>query len=140
MVMSVDIFPIFACAVLAMVLGAVWYGPLFGTLWMRVIGATEMDREARKAMQKKALPLYVVQFLLVLFQVYVLANLLTMGGWRQSGLGVSFWMFLGFVMPTIAASSMWNNDSRQIAWTRFLIQSGYQLVLFLLFGYVLSIW
>ncbi len=128
---------ILVCGVLSMVIGAIWYGPLFGNMWLRVIGATEITMETRKAMQKKAMPLYAVQFLLTLFQVFILTNLLSYGGWNASALGVSFFLYLGFVMPTVAGSAMWNNDSRSVAWTRFLIQAGYQLIIFLVFGLVI---
>ena len=138
--MEINYLAVLVCAVLAMVIGALWYGPLFGNMWLRVIGATEMDLATRAAMQKKAMPLYVVQFLLTLFQVFVLAEQMAWGGWKPQTLGVSIFIFLGYVMPTIAASCMWNNDSRKIAWTRFLIQAGYQLVVFVLFGLILQMW
>jgi hypothetical protein len=47
---------------------------------------------------------------------------------------------VAFVMPIIAGTAMWNNDSKKIAWTRFLIQSGYQLVIFIIFGLILGFW
>jgi Na+/H+ antiporter NhaC len=67
-------------AVLAMVIGAIWYGPLFGKAWLRVIGADAEDLEERKKMQKSAAPLYFIQFVLVLFQIYVLAHYVK--GWN----------------------------------------------------------
>ncbi|NCN52546.1 DUF1761 domain-containing protein [Candidatus Parcubacteria bacterium] len=137
--MEIHYIAILACGVLAMVLGALWYGPIFGKMWMKVIGATEMDVEKRKEMQRKALPLYGVQFLLVLFQVYILAHFVK--GWvNATGVETSLWIFFGFIMPTLAAASMWNNDSAKISWARFLIQGGYQLVLFICFGLILGLW
>ncbi len=133
-------------SILSMVLGALWYGPLFGKKWMHIIGAKEMKAEenlpagqAGKQMQKQAMPLYLIQFLLTLFQVYVLAQYIA--GWTDaSGIENSLWIWAAFVMPTIAGASMWNNDSKEIAWSRFLIQGGYQLVLFVIFGLVLGMW
>lgn len=137
--MDINYIAVLACAVLAMGLGAMWYGPLFGKQWMRIIGATDMDVAARKAMQKNALPLYLVQFVLVLFQVYVLAHFIR--GWSDvSWIENVLWVWAAFVMPTVAAGAMWSNDSRQVMWARFLIQAGYYLVLFLVFGFVLSRW
>jgi hypothetical protein len=43
-------------------------------------------------------------------------------------------------MPTIAGTAMWNNDSKKISRARFLIQAGYQLILFVSFGAILGIW
>ncbi len=100
---------------------------------------TMTDPEQIKKMQKEAMPLYAIQFVLALFQVLVLAHLIA-DTVRVSGTERALWIWAAFVMPTIAGSSMWNNDSTKIKWSRFLIQSGYQLVLFVVFGIVLTMW
>jgi hypothetical protein len=58
----------------------------------------------------------------------------------SSGVHTAFSVWIAFVMPTVAAASMWNNDSGKVSWARFLIQAGYQLVLFILVGFILGIW
>ncbi len=136
--MGTNYLIIVVAGVLAMVVGTIWYGPFFGKKWMEITGATALDIEARKEMQKKAMPLYGIQFVLTLLQVYVLTNLITWTG--GNGIGVAVWMWLGFVMPTIAGSAMWNNDSTQVKWARFGIQTGYQLVVFVLFGWMIGMW
>ena len=136
---TINYWAVLVCAVLSMVVGALWYGPLFGKKWMEIVGANNADIEARKAMQKSAGKLYVVQFLITLFQVYVLAYYIA--GWKgASGLNNSLWIWAAFVIPTIAGASMWNNNSAKISWARFLIQGGCQLVLFIIFGIVLGMW
>ena len=82
--LSVNYFAIVVGAVLSMVIGAVWYGPLFGKKWLEIVGATAEDLEARKKMQAAAGPLYVAQFVLTLFQVLVLAHLIADQG-RRTG-------------------------------------------------------
>lgn len=136
---TVNYLAVLLCAALSMVIGFVWYGPLFGRKWMVIVGADPNDQERRKQMQKAAGPLYLVQFLLTLFQVYVLAHFI--GAWQgASGITTALWIYLGFIIPIVAGSAMWNNDTKQVAWARFLIQAGYQLVLFLVFGWVLGMW
>ena len=137
--MAINYWAILICGVLAMFIGFLWYGPLFGKTWMKIVGADAKDMKARKEMQKKAGPLYLIQFFLVLFQIWVLAYYIA--GWKDaSGLGHALWIWAAFVMPTIAGSSMWNNDSAKISWSRFAIQSGYQLVCFVMFGLILGFW
>jgi hypothetical protein len=137
--MEINILSVLTCGIIAMVLGYVWYGPLFGKKWMEIIGATALDEEKRKEMEKKAGPLYVIQFLLALSQVYILAHFVK--AWEDGGgIGTAVWIWGGFVVPTVAASSMWNNDSNEVKLARFLIQSGYYLVLFVIFGYILGTW
>jgi hypothetical protein len=138
---SVNYLAIGVCAVLAMAIGAVWYGPLFGKRWMAICEVDENDLEARKKMQKEAMPLYLVQFFLVLFQVYILATILALAqGNTVVTLAATLTIWVAFIMPTIAGSSMWTNEPTKMKWARFLIQAGYQLVLFILFGLVFGLW
>lgn len=137
--MIINYLAVLTCVVLSIGIAVVWYGPLFGRKWAEIVGGNFDTAEARRDMQKRVMPLYVTQFLLTFFQVTILAFYIQ--GWKDaSGLENALWIWAAFVMPTIAASSMWNNDSAKISWARFLIQSGYQLVVFALFGFVLGIW
>lgn len=140
--MAISYWSVLLCAVLSMVLGGLWYGPLFGKKWMEIIGATASDMKRRKEMQKSAGPLYAVQFFLTIFQAYVLAMFLNyMIDAPGADSSPIFWSLLicaGFVLPTVAAGAMWNNDSAKISWARFLIQTGYQVILFIIFGWILG--
>jgi hypothetical protein len=137
--MEINYLTLIVCAVLSMVVGAVWYGPLFGKKWMEICRVNPDDLEARKRMEKEAMPLYGMQFVLSFLQVYILAHFVK--GWSDvSGIESAVWIWLGFVMPTVAATSMWNNNPSKMKWAAFLIQSGYYLILFILFGYMLGTW
>ena len=136
--MDVNVLSVVGLGVAAMAIGAIWYGPLFGGLWMRVVDMTDLDLEAREKMQKAAGPLYLVQFALVVLQLVILSWFI--GQREASGIGTAMLLWLGFVMPTIAGSAMWNAKPGKIRLTMFLLQSGYQLVCFLLFGFALGQW
>lgn len=137
--MEVNYGAVVLCGVLSMVVGFIWYGPLFGKKWMEIVGANPKDMAERKKMQKAAGPMYLVQFLLSLFQVYVLARYFMYAN-NASGVENAVWIWAGFVMPVVAGSAMWNNDSSKISWARFLIQASYQLILFVMFALILSAW
>ena len=137
--MTINYLAVLVCAIVSMIVGFIWYGPLFGKKWLAVTGATDLDLEARKKMQQSAMPLYIVQFLLTLFQAWVLAYYIV--GWKDaSGLTNALWIWAAFIMPVVAGSAMWNNDSSKIKWMRFLIQGGFQLICFGVFGLILSWW
>lgn len=127
------------CGVLAMLVGAIWYGPLFGKKWLEVIKANPADLERRKEMQKGAMKLYLIQFILTLLEVYILAYLIETNV-LLSPVTLTLLVWFGFLVPTIAGTAMWNNDNAKVGWTRFLIQSGYQLVIFVIFGFILTWW
>lgn len=118
-----------------MVLGTVWYGVLFSKQWEEIIGTQGMTKEKRAEMQKKAMPLYGVAFVVSLVQASILS--LFLGG-DISAVETALWILAGFVLPTVIGGIMWTNDSRRIAWMRFGIQSGYYVVLFIVWALILS--
>lgn len=134
--MEINIIMVILCAIISMIVGAIWYGPLFGKKWLEVTGADKLDLEKRKEMMKGAWKLYLTQFILTIFQAYVLAYYIA--GWKEaSGMENALWIWAAFVVPVIAGTAMWNNDNTKISWARFLIQAGYQLVIFIIFGLLL---
>lgn len=145
--MEINYLAVLVCGVAAMIIGFIWYGPIFGKKWLQIVGATEMDMERRKEMQKKAMPLYALQFLFSLMQAYMISFVLAEAFARTPqaepvmlGATTAFFLWLGWAVPLVAAGSMWNNDTRPVAWARFLIQAGYYLVVFVLFGIIISVW
>lgn len=46
--MLINYYAVVASSVLAMVVGAIWYGPLFGKKWLEITGANTSDIVARK--------------------------------------------------------------------------------------------
>lgn len=137
---EVNLLAVLVCGVIAMVLGFIWYGPLFGKKWMQIMHASPKDLEERKKMQQSAGPLYVIQFVLSVFQAYVLAHYIAGWGGGASPMENSLWIWAAFIMPMVAQGAMWNNDSAKVSWARFLIQAGYQLILFIVFALVLGSW
>ncbi len=141
--MEINYWAVLLCGIDSMVVGFVWYGPLFGKKWAEVIGVKMTDAEECKKMQKAAGPLYGLQFLLTLFQAYVLAGFLAALRVNEAynpPLQVALLVWAAFVMPIVAGNSMWNNDPKKVARTKFLLGAGYQLILFILFGLILGMW
>ncbi len=136
---TVNYLAIVAGAVISMIIGAIWYGPLFGKKWMEINGVDPSDEEAKQKMQKSAGPLYAVQFALTLFQVFVLAHLVA-DTKLAGGIERSLWIWGAFVIPTLAGAVMWTNETSRYKWARFRIQGGYQLILFIVFGLLLQFW
>ena len=136
---TVNYWAVISGAVLSMIIGAIWYGPLFSKKWMEIIGVNPEDKDAMQKMQKSAGPLYVVQFVLTLFQVLVLAHLIA-DTKIAGGLQRALWIWAAFVIPTLAGAVMWTNENGRLKWARFLIQGGYQLLIFIVFGLLLQFW
>lgn len=138
--MEGNFWAVLASAVLAMVVGAVWYGPLWGKLWLEVSGATEADMARREEMMRETNALYLIQFALTVVQLYVLSWFVASAWDAWDGMKAALLIWLGFVMPTIAGLAMWNAKPRKARLVLFALSAGYQLVCFLMFGIILSIW
>jgi hypothetical protein len=117
--------------VLSMVLGFLWYGPLFGKLWLRTIGKREDELKSSAGM-------YILAFVAALATAYVLAVLV-------SALGVTTWWrgaILGAVVSVGvgAASALVNGLFMRTSFASWLLFAFYQLVLYTVEGIVFAAW
>ncbi len=135
----INYYAVFACGVVAMVLGFIWFGPLFGKKWMQLMNLGPQTPEEIKKAQRAMMPTYIITFVLALFQAWVLAYYIK--GWEEaSGVENALWIWAAFVVPTVFGATMWNGSSNKVAWSRFAIQAGNYLVLFIIFGLILGNW
>lgn len=119
-----------------MALGFIWYGPLFGKQWMKVV---EIDQKKIDAAKKKGMgKTYALSTLGALIMAYVLAHFVNYAQATTvvAGLQVGFWAWLGFVATTMLNNVLFGNKS----WKAYQIEAGYQLVALLIMGAVLSVW
>ena len=123
-----------------MVLGALWYGPLFGKLWMTLSGMTEEKIAAAKA--KGMGKTYALAFLGCLLMAYVLAHSLIFASayfkasGLSSGLTAGFWNWLGFIVPVTLGSVLWEDKP----WKLWCLNNAYWLLSLLIMGAILSLW
>ncbi len=135
MLAEVNFLAVLTAALAPMVLGAVWYGPLFGRAWMRAHGHTpERLEEMKKGMGRA----YGLSFVCYLVMATVLAYLL---GWVGAvnvwaGLWMAFLCWLGFA-ATIGLTAHLFSDRKPAA---YLIDAAYQLVYLLAMGAILGAW
>lgn len=138
----VNYLAIALAAVAAMVVGFLWYGPLFGKKWSDLMGFGEMTPERMQDMQKKARPGYALTFVASLLMAYVLAhNIIFASSYlKVSGLAAgaqaAFWTWLGFIVPVTLGQILWENRPRML----WLINVSYWLVNLLVMSIILSVW
>jgi hypothetical protein len=114
-------------------LGALWYGVLFGQRWMALEG---MTAEQAKSMNP-VLP-YVITLLLNLLIAFVLAQLCL---WRNAntagrGAAVGVLLWIGIVGPIVATTYMYEMRPKEL----FAINEFYSLVGLCLMGTILGAW
>jgi hypothetical protein len=140
--MEINLLIVLVCGVVAMVIGALWHGPIFGKAFMWANNWPDWEgysKEEQQKKQKEMMPMYGVQFLFSLLQIYILAHFLK--GWSDaSPYEVAVWLWLGFMVPVVAGNAIWNINSGKQRLTLFGVVAGYQLVSMLAFAFILSHW
>ncbi|MCI0566406.1 DUF1761 domain-containing protein [bacterium] len=142
--MEIDInyAAVLVSAIAAIIVGFIWYGPLFGKAWADMMGIKFGSPEEQKAMQKKAIPSYIASFIGAIIMAYVLSHSLTFASAYLNSEGVSaglmagFWNWLGFVAPITIGIVFWDNKP----WKLWFINAGYWLVILLVMGAILGAW
>jgi hypothetical protein len=120
----VNLWSVLLGAVAAMILGMIWYGPLFGKKWMQLVGMTPDTMADAK---KGALKSYVFMFIAALVTAYVLGVFLNGVAtfFIKDALVVAFVAWLGFIATSMSADYLFNAKPKP--WTLYLINAGYQL-------------
>ncbi len=129
--MDVNFLGILVCAVAAMILGYLWYGPmLFGKRWMK-------EAKVSEAQNKKAnmTGMYILMFVSALVEAYVLSVIISVfsATTLMAGFTGAFWIWLGFIATTMIG--MVTAEGR--SWTYYGIVAGYQLVVLLVMSAIL---
>lgn len=129
---------VFVAGVIPMVFGFLWYGPLFGNMWMRLVETTE--EEIRETLNP--LKTYGVTFVLAVVMAYVLARIVLalQGAYEISGLMAGlqggFWCWLGFVVVTKWQNVAFSDEKISV----YALNMAFNLVSLLAMGALLGIW
>ena len=135
--MTVNFWAVLVATVASMVVGSIWYGPLFGKVFIQTMCMDKKSPEEMEAMKKAMMPNYLWQFIASVLMFYVLA--LMIGGLDQmsvtGGLTVSFWVWLGFVVPLKFGDALWGGKMKL-----FWLGIGNMLITLLVAGAIIGGW
>ncbi len=103
--MQIHYWAVIGAAIANVAVGALWYGPVFGKQWRKMMGFTEADMKNMPLTPAQAIAGGVVTALVMAF---VLSQIAPQG---ISATTLAFWPWLGFVMPVQASSWLWEGKS-----------------------------
>ena len=133
----INYWAVLGAALAAMVVGSLWYGPLFGKVWMKPMGwdpNQPMSPEKRKAGNKAMMWMIPVSLL----TAYVLAHFVDYTAsitWAE-GAQAGFWIWLGFQFTLLLQSVIFEGKKKEA----FYVNAGYQLVTLAVMGAILAVW
>lgn len=102
----INYWAVLAAAVANMVVGTLWYGPLFGRQWKSYMGFTA---ESMKSMPLSAWQAMIGGLITALLMSYVLAHFaiaFNATTWVDA-LELALWVWLGFTVTVSAGSFLW---------------------------------
>lgn len=127
----INLWAIAASMVLSVILGFIWYGPLFGKKWMAL---SEIAMPAEKPGMGMMIRPIILSLIGAFFMVFTLSSVIafhdayyTTSGYAAA-LSIGFLLWLGFSMPAFLNFTGWEGKP----WALFGINSGYWLVYILL--------
>src|SRR3989344_5427918 len=132
---TINYLAVVVAAALAFGLGAWWYSPLgFGKMWMAMMGLTE---EKMKSMPLSPTQAMGVGAVVMLVQAFVLALFVSWIGVAtfEGAMYLSFWVWLGFFVPTLANGWLWEGKTPK----PFAFNAAYSLVSIALMALVLGL-
>lgn len=130
---EVNLLAVLVAGIVPMIIGALWYGPLFGKRWMALMETTEEElREGFNPLRTHGLG-----FLLSLITAYVLAQLLAeYAGGAMVGVHVGLMALIAFVLPVSHQSVAYEGRKAGLAWLNIL----YNGVALVAQGIVIASW
>jgi hypothetical protein len=133
----VNIWAVIVSAIASMVIGSVWYGPLFGKMFMKEMGMDQWSAEKQAAMKKDMMLTYLWQFIASLVMFYVLGRLMFEVNHLSvvGGLKTSFLAWLGFVVPLALGNALWGGKMKL-----FWLSIGNMLITLLVAGMIIGAW
>ncbi len=110
----VNYWAVLVSAIASMVIGSIWYGPLFGKMFMHEMGMDTWSKEKQATMKKGMGLSYLAQFIASLVMFYVLAGLIEGFGHTSVGGGLltGFVAWIGFVVPIKLGDAIWGGKAK----------------------------
>jgi hypothetical protein len=135
----VNLWAVLVAAVATMVVGFLWYSPLlFAKPWMLAMGYDPDDKAKIAEMQKSAGKSYAISFVASLLSAFMLGKIIDIATVDSAlyGMKVGFGIWLAFVTTVQLTAKLFGNQSTKL----YLINTGYQLVCYLVMGAILAMW
>jgi hypothetical protein len=133
LITNINYWAVLVSACSAFIIGWIWYGPLFGKLWMKLNGFTEEGlKEGGMSMPAMMLLNYVATALAAL------AIAMFIGTEANAGFGI----FAGVMIAIFWIGTNRLNDVlyERKPWGLYFINVGYNLVIYAVMGAIIGLW
>ena len=134
---GINVLAVLASGVLSMIIGFIWYGPLFGKPWSAYTGWTDEKVRAASTGGKMAMT-YGLAFLAALAQAVVLTVLARNLGITAWSDGLVLGLLTGVGITALAFATTYLFDRKSVG--LWAIVSGYEAVYLAASGVLVTVW
>lgn len=134
--MTLSLWVLLAATAASFFIGAIWYSVLFRKQWMEITGMADKTAEEMEQGKKEIGPLMLLQLVLTVVQVYVLSWVVVHMP-DSSSILIALMLYVGFVLPTLIAGTMWTGIEKRLMVKQLVIQLCCQLVTFVVLGLIM---
>lgn len=118
--------------------GAIWHGPLFGKIWMRIHhGDKKMSDEDMKKSMEGLWKIMIAEFIATFFMIIGLACIIRAIPTFPPMLAAAM-IWLAFVLPTMTSTVIWGNDPKKVMCTKITLSSICRFISLVATAFVLS--
>lgn len=132
--LKINHLAVLTCVILSFVLGFIWYDPLFGDVWMDLVGLDRVTVEANPP----GAAIWISNLVSSITPVYVLAWLFIKLDVRSGikGAGIAFLIVFSFDFLSRMTSDLFAQAPYELAW----ITGGFDMVIITISGFILGAW
>lgn len=126
---------VLAAAIAAMTIEFLWYGPLFGKEWKKLMGFTDKSMKEMKMTPMQAM---IGGFVTTLIMSYILAHFIdyTQSATFADGAVAGIWIWLGFIATVQLGIVLWEGKPVKL----YAINTLHYLAALIVMGGILAVW
>lgn len=130
----INYLAVIVCALASMIIGSLWYGPLFGKAWMKEVGKTKEELTADFNPMKTYGQALIGSF----FTILILAYLISLTGALEiiDGIRIALATWFGFTLATGYVTALFEGSSKKL----LLINAFYNLAVLLVSAIIIILW
>lgn len=130
---DINYWAVFVSALSAFVIGWIWYGPLFGKIWMKLNGFTEEKLSEGNMSMPVMMLLNYIATALAAFAIAMFIGFESNAGFGAlvGAIIVIFWLATNRLNDVLYEKKPWG---------LYFINLGYNLIIYVIIGAILGIW
>lgn len=135
--MQINWLAVLAAAIASMIIGSVWYWPIFGKLYISLMGMDKLSQEEQAKMKKGMMMTYVWQFIASVVTFVVLDRfIISLHITSISGAVITaLFAWIGFIVPVQLGNALWGGKLKL-----FWLGAGNSFLTMVAAGLIFGLW